>query len=218
MFRANQIRIFPLVFLILGTYAEAQARLNFPRQLSASELSTTGLAMVNTSSATVTATFNFYGIDGALVTQSGQTVPAKGQFARLASEIFPAVNTAGWIQVVSSSAELQGFELVGDFARVVDGAGPAAEGRQLALIDFSQEDVVHIVNTGSQSGTVQITLNNTAGGSLGTRSVPLGPFQPASLRLGDVSDDNNIDLVTLSADINISASMTTKLPGGLISD
>jgi len=195
--------------------AQAQVRLNFPRQLTAQELSTTGFALVNTSSTAATATFSFYGTDGVLIAQASITVPAKGQVARLASEIMPNANAPGWVQIATSSSELQGFELVGNFATVADGAGPAPEGRQLALIDFSREDTVHIVNTSSQSGTAEVTLRNAAGESLGVRSIPLAPFQPASLRLGDVHDDNSIDLVSLSADVNISAALTTKLPGGL---
>jgi hypothetical protein len=215
MFRAKQLELLLVVFIALGAAAEAQSRLNFPRQLSANEFSTTGFALVNTSSAAVAATFNLYGTNGSLVTQSTQNVPAKGQLARLGSEIFPSANVAGWVQIVSSSTELQGFEIVGNFLTVVDGAGPAVEGRQLALIDFSREDIVHVVNTTAQAGTVQITLNNAAGGVLGSRSIPLAPFQPASLRLGDVDNDNNIDLVSISADVNVSAALTTLLPGGL---
>jgi hypothetical protein len=215
MFRTRELAVLIVLLFALAVSAEAQTRLTFPRVLSADELATTGFALVNTSSATVAATLSFYGADGILVVQSVQNVPGKGQLARLASEIFPSVKVAGWVQIVSSSTELQGFELVGDFAKVVDGAGPAAEGRQLALIDFSRDDVLHIVNTTSQSGTAQVTLNDASGQPLGTRSIPLTAFQPAALRLGDVHDDNNIDLVTISADVNISASMTTKLPGGL---
>jgi hypothetical protein len=215
MFRSKKLPILCVLFLGLAATAEAQSRLSFPRVLSAGELATTGFALVNTASSTVTATFNLYGADGVLVTQSVQNVPGRGQLARLASEVFPTVTTAGWVQIVSSNADLQGFQLIGDFARVVDGAGPAAEGRQLALIDFSRDDVIHIVNTSTQSGAVQVTLNDTAGQPLATRSIALAPFQPASLRLGDVHNDNSIDLVNLSADVNISASLSTMLPGGL---
>ena len=194
--------------------AEAQSRLNFPRVLSAGELATTGIALVNTSSASVVATFNFYGLDGILVGQAPLTVPAKGQVAKLAKEILSSVTVSTWIQISSSSSELQGFELVGDFSTVVDGAGPAAEGTNLALIDFSREDTVHIVNANSQPANVQITLNNAAGVVLGATSVQLAAFQPASVRLGDVNDDDNIDLVSITANVAISASLTTKLPGG----
>jgi hypothetical protein len=215
MFNVKGLAVLAGLFLLMGSPAWAQTRLNFPRQLTVEELSTTGFAMVNTSAEPVSVSFNFYAPDGTVAGQSIQTVPAKGQLARLASEIAPAVNRTVWVQVVSASPDVQGFQIVGDFAKVVDGAGPAAEGRQLALIDFSRDDIVHIVNTSAQAGTVQVTLNSAAGASLGTRSISLAPFQPALLRLGDVNDDNNIDLVTLSADVNISASITTKLAGGL---
>jgi hypothetical protein len=159
---AHSSRLVGLVILFLSVFAvssEAQSRLNFPRVLSANELSTTGFALVNTSSATVIATFNFYDSDGKLVQQTPLSVPAKGQVAKLASEIFSTAKTSTWIQVSSASTELQGFELVGDFQNLVDGGGPAAESTQLAVIDFSKEDLITIVNPSSQSATVQLTLN-----------------------------------------------------------
>ena len=204
---------FVLVLLLAGS-AEAQSRLNFPRVLPLQELRTTGFGLVNTASSPVVANFTFYGIDGQIAGSSSLSVQAGGQVAKLGSEIFTSANASGWVQVTSSSSELQGFELVGDFATVSEGTGPAAESTQLAVIDFSREDVIHIVNTASQAGTVQITLHDANGGTLDTRSVALARFQPFSLRLGDANDDDNIDLVSLSADVQISASITSKLSGG----
>ncbi len=204
---------FVLVLLLAGS-AEAQSRLNFPRVLPLQELRTTGFGLVNTASSPVVANFTFYGIDGQIAGSSGLSVPAGGQVAKLGSDIFTSANASGWVQVTSSSSELQGFELVGDFATVSEGTGPAPESTQLAVIDFSREDVIHIVNTASQAGTVQITLHDANGGTLHTRSVALARFQPFSLRLGDANDDDNIDLVSLSADVQISASITSKLSGG----
>ena len=153
-FRTATIVCITFLFLSLGTPAEAQTRLNFPRPISAEDLPTTGFALVNTSATAATATFNYYGLDGGLISQSVQNVPARGQLARLLSEILPSVRRSGWVQIVTANPEVQGFELVGDFVKLVDGAGPAAEGKQLALIDFSREDIVHLVNTSSQRGSV----------------------------------------------------------------
>jgi hypothetical protein len=50
---------------------------------------------------------------------------------------------------------------------------------------------------------------------VGNRSIPLASLQSASVRVGDIIDENNIDLVTLTADVTISAALTTKLPGGI---
>jgi hypothetical protein len=214
---AHSSRLVGLVILFLSVFAvssEAQSRLNFPRVLSANELSTTGFALVNTSSATVIATFNFYDSDGKLVQQTPLSVPAKGQVAKLASEIFSTAKTSTWIQVSSASTELQGFELVGDFQNLVDGGGPAAESTQLAVIDFSKEDLITIVNPSSQSATVQLTLNGANGQTLTTKSFPLAAFQPMSFRLGDLNNDDNIDLVSISANVAVSAALITKLPGG----
>jgi len=91
--------IFFFWFFALSGYG--QSRLNFPRVLSAQELSTTGFAFVNTSPSTVVATLSFYGNDGVLAGQAPLTVPAKGQVAKLASEIASNVNRSAWVQVSS---------------------------------------------------------------------------------------------------------------------
>jgi hypothetical protein len=194
--------------------SEAQVRLNFPRLLSAQELTTTGLAFVNTSNSSVAADLSFYGSNGALLGKSPLSVPAKGQVAKLASEVLPNVTTSTWIQVSSSSSELQGFEVVGDFARLVDIAGPASESTQLAVIRFSKEDVISIANPGSQAATAQLTLNAVNGSVLTTKSVPLASFQAASFRLGDLSNDDNIALVSITSNVAVSASLTTRVAGG----
>ena len=204
-----------ILLLMISTMSHGQSRLNFPRTLSVQELATTGIALVNTSSSPVAATFNLYGSNGSLVTQSTLNVPATGQAARLASEILPGATGSGWIQVTSSSPELQGFELTGDFSTVVDGAGPAVESKQLAVIHFSHDDTLYIANTSSSPGTARITLNDAKGAGLAVKSIPLAAFQPAFVRVGDLNDDNNIDFVSISADVTVSASLTTKLPGGL---
>jgi hypothetical protein len=194
--------------------AEAQSRLVFPRVLSIQELATTGFALVNTSPGSADATFTFYSAAGQLVTTKVLTVPGKGQIAKLGSEIVSGASSGGWVLVTSSGSELQGFELIGDFATVVDGAGPTPESTQLAVIAFSNADVLNLVSTSSQPGTAQITVNSASGAVLGTRSVPLTPFQATALRLSDLNSDNGVDLVSLSADVNIAASVTTKLPNG----
>jgi hypothetical protein len=210
-------RLSGFAMFLLSVFAlcsEAQVRLNFPRLLTPQELATTGLAFVNTSSSSVSANFSFYAADGTLLGQSPLVVPAKGQVAKLASEILPNITTSTWIQVSSSSSELQGFEIVGNFATLVDGAGPAPESTQLSLIDFSKEDIIHIVNPGSQAASVQITLNAANGSVLTTQSVNLAAFRASSFRLGDLNNDDNIDLVSITSNVAVSASLTTKLPGG----
>jgi hypothetical protein len=211
----QQTLILSAVLVLVAGSADAQSRLNFPRILSPRELSTTGFALVNTSSSAVSATFNVSGGNGQLVTSRSISVPPGGQIARTGSEVLGAASEEGWVQITSSSAELQGFELVGDFSTNADGAGPAAEGKQLGLVDFSREDVIYIINTSGQTGTVSVVLNDPSGSVLGTRSISLKPLQPASVRVADLNADDNIDLITLSADFTISASIMTKLPAGL---
>src|SRR5262249_36834699 len=112
------------------------------------------------------------------------------------------------------SAELQGFELIGDFATVLDGAGAAGEGKQFVAIHFSHDDILHVVNPGSAAGTVRITLNDAMGGVLGSKSVALNPFQPATVKMSELSDDGNIGMISITSDVAVSVSVTTKLPGG----
>src|SRR5262249_33040308 len=152
--------------------------------------------------------------DGTLLSQSTLTVPAKGQTARLASEILPGVTATSWIQVVSPSAEVQGFELIGDFMNLVDGAGPATEASQLAVLSFSSDDILYIANPGTPSATVQIKVNKADGSVLNTKSVTLSASQPASFRLGDLNSDGGIDLISITSNVPVSASLTTKLPEG----
>src|SRR5262249_44891024 len=132
-------------FLFCAT-SNAQSRLNFPIVLSGNDLPTTGIALVNTSSSPVLAALSFYGNDGQpIANQYPFIIPAGGQTARLASEMIPKTSLSGWIQIVSPSAELQGFELVGDFSTVVDGAGATMEGKQFVAIHFSHDDILHVV-------------------------------------------------------------------------
>src|SRR5262249_348478 len=119
-----------------------------------------------------------------------------------------------WIQVVSPSAEVQGFELIGDFMNLVDGAGPAPEATQLAVLSFSSDDILYLANPGSQSATVQIKVNQADGTVLSTKSVNLTAFQPTSFLLADLSSDGSIDLISITSNVAISASLTTKLPEG----
>src|SRR5438132_4928266 len=101
-------RVHRFVFLWILTAAfavsaQAQSRMNFPRLLSPRDLSTTGFAFVNTSSAPVTVTLNSYSADGLLAGQSFLTVPAKGQTAKLASEVL-GISKEAWVQVVSPNS------------------------------------------------------------------------------------------------------------------
>lgn len=202
-------------FVFLTALAShAQTRFNFPRILTPTELTTTGFAFVNPSSTQVTATFNAYTASGSLAGQSILNVPAKGQVAKLASEVLPLTGSNVWVQVTSASSELQGFELIGDFATVLDGAGPAAESTQLAVVKFSKEDVIYMVNPGPQAATVQLRLNASNGSALTTQSVSLNPFQSSLFRLGDLNNDDNIGLVSITSNVAVSASLTTKLAGG----
>src|SRR5262249_53953151 len=114
MTRWLRVCLFGLVVASAVT-AEAQFRLNFPKLIAPNELSTTGFALVNTGSSSASVTFICYGTNGGVVTQALHTIPAKGQLPLLGSEAMPNTSSACWVQILSSSSEIQGFELVGDF-------------------------------------------------------------------------------------------------------
>src|SRR6516162_4207814 len=102
--RKLRLSAFLFSLLLIKTLScDAQTTLQFPKTLSAQELSTTGIALVNTSSTPATAVFTLYGLDGSLVTQNNVTVPAAGQTARLAGDVLASPNTGGWIQITSTS-------------------------------------------------------------------------------------------------------------------
>src|SRR5262245_58405235 len=98
---AHALRIvFGLGLLVSVTVrAEAQSRLTFPRVLSTQDLSTTGFALVNTSSSPAEAAFNFYSAAGLPVGSVTRTVPAKGQIAKLGSEILSGSTSSSWVQI-----------------------------------------------------------------------------------------------------------------------
>src|SRR5436190_4114547 len=211
--RSVILSVLTLVF-VCAISAQAQSRLIFPRLLAVADLPGTGFALVNTSSVALDAKYLFYSATGQLVTSRVITVPAKGQVARLGSEIFVGATSGGWVLVTSANPELQGFELIGDFTTSVDTAGSTAEALQLAVIAFSREDVLNLVNTSSQSGIAQVGLTDANGASLGTRSVEVPALGAASLPLGDIDSDNGVDVVSISANVTIAASVVSKLPSG----
>ena len=210
-----RLGLLSLWFVLFAVSGKAQSRLDFPRILSPQEMATTGFAFVNTSPAQINAAFTFYGVDGTIQGQSSLSVPAKGQVARLGSEILSNLKVSAWVQVSSSTSELQGFEIVGDFAKVVDGAGPAAEATQLAVIHFTKQDTVYIVNPGSQPVTAVVALNSPTGAALASKSIQLSAFQESTILISDLTADDNVDELTITATGGpVSAALTTKLPTG----
>jgi hypothetical protein len=135
-----------------------QSTLNFPRIIPPGEFRTMGFAVVNPGSTIAGVTFNLYGSDGTLQRSSVQSIAARGQFAKLAVELFGEPDTSGWVQATSPTLGLQGFWLGGDFNTFGDGAEAATSSSELIvpLITFGSE--VDIANTGTAGVTVLIDL------------------------------------------------------------
>src|ERR1019366_5493868 len=98
-----------VILLIISIFCapgqlNAQSTLNFSRVMGVSDLPLTGYAVVNPGSTQATINFTLYGSDGTAMALSTQTIAAGGQIARLASELFPAATSGGWIQATSSSS------------------------------------------------------------------------------------------------------------------
>src|SRR2546427_5570115 len=102
--------------------SRAQSTLNFPHVLGPLEFGTTGFAVVNLGATAATATFTLFGPDGTSLKISNQKIGARGQLARLASELFPATLAAGWGQVTSPTTGLHGCGFGGACANL--GARP----------------------------------------------------------------------------------------------
>src|SRR5436190_9286294 len=144
--------IISLPFLSWG-----QSTLTFPRVMQPGDFSTTGFALVNPGSTNATVTFTLYGENGNPQTAT-QTITARGQIAKLASELFPGVRNAGWIQATSGAAGLQGFWFAGNFSTFADGAEAALSSAELVLPLVAPQSEINIANTGTTDVTVLMNL------------------------------------------------------------
>src|SRR5262245_12129529 len=136
----------------------SQSTLSFPRVVQPQESRTMGFALVNPGAPSAAVTFTLYGEGGGSQATATETVPARGQISRLASELFPAAGAAGWVQATSSVTGLQGFWLAGDLATFADGAEAAPSSTELVLPLVSPQSEIHIANTGSADVTVLLNL------------------------------------------------------------
>src|SRR5437867_2588299 len=66
-----------------------QSTLSFPRVMQPQEFSTTGFALVNPGATNAAVTYTLYGAGGTPLSTATQTITARGQLAKLASELFP---------------------------------------------------------------------------------------------------------------------------------
>ncbi len=148
--------MFPIV-------AAAQSTLNFPRVIQPQDFTGTGFAIVNPSSTSASTTFTLYGRAGTVTKATTLTIPSGGQLARLASELFAGIQTAGWVQVTSSVTGLQGFWFGGDFATFADGSEAASSSAELVLPLAATKSEINVANTGASDVTMTIRLLDVNG-------------------------------------------------------
>jgi hypothetical protein len=165
-----------LAFVCLPILSYGQSSLTFPRVMTPPDFSTTGFALVNPGTAAAPVTFTLYGAGGTPLLTSPQTIPPRGQFARLASELFPAAANAGWVQASSETAGLHGFWFGGDLTTFADGAEAALSATELVLPLIGPQSQIHIVNTGAAGITVLLQLLGADGYDV---ALPFPQFIPA---------------------------------------
>ncbi|HLH29934.1 MAG TPA: IPT/TIG domain-containing protein, partial [Terriglobia bacterium] len=173
-----------VVLLTAAANSFGQSVLNFPRVISTPQ-SFTGLAISNPTSAEASITFTAFQPDGTLFTSAGGqnpltvTIPAGGQYAHLATEIFSGSGTFnGWIQATSSTTGLVGFFLnANNTITDLDGAGAGIASAEftlpLASEDGQSKTELTIVNPNSETSAVNLTLYAVDGSVLATKDLTI---------------------------------------------
>src|SRR5436309_11377390 len=147
-----------LAMLSAAAAAQGQSTLIFPHALPPASLATNGFAIVNPGSTSAAVTFTMYGTSGQVLGGSQQMIPAGGQLARLASELFPGVLSAGWVQVSSPASGLQGMWVGGDFSTYTDGAEPAQPSTEVVFSLVTSTSSITLANNGDASINVFLRL------------------------------------------------------------
>jgi hypothetical protein len=119
-----------------------------------------GIAWTNTLSRSITLRATARGYDGQLIAGNGVqnpvelTIPAAGQIARLASEIFGAgiAGRSGWVELTASDPGVNGFfQLFDNGLSTSDGGTfPTAPSARLVFPHVDKDTILYIVNTGDQ--------------------------------------------------------------------
>ena len=144
-----------------------------------------GIAWTNTLNRSVTLRATARGYNGQLIAggdiqnPAELTVPAGGQIARLASEIFGAgiVGRPGWVELAASDPGFNGFFQLFDNALSTSDGGsfPAAPAARLVFPHVDKDTILYIVNTGDRSiSTAAILVYDSNGVQAGSTTFSLG--------------------------------------------
>jgi hypothetical protein len=148
-----------------------QTIVNFPVP---SDAGFSGYAVLNPGSTAAPVTLTAYAdtLDGRTLTAVTLTVPAEGQIARLAAELFPGITSGtgglrGWVQATSAATGLLGIESSGDFetsVQAINGATPSAE----QVLPVPGRTRVLVVNPGLTALSVTIRAYDATGTLVGS--------------------------------------------------
>src|SRR5947209_2671449 len=147
-----------IALITMPLFSRAQSTLSFPRVIPPAEFRATGFAIVNPGSTNATVIFTLFGEDGGVQQTSTQTIVARGQLAKFASEFFPEAKNAGWVQAASATPGLQGFWLGGDMTTFADGAEAAPSSSEMVVPLTTGNSEIDIANTGAGDVTMVIDL------------------------------------------------------------
>jgi hypothetical protein len=165
------------VILLLPFPVNAQSTLTFPRIMDPVDFAVTGYAVVGFTTAAASATFTLYDAKGNAARSSVQPVPPGGQIAKVGSDLFPGATVSGWVQVTSSTSNLRGFWLGGDWVNTTDGAEAASPASQLLLPLITTQSEIEIVNPTKSGQAILIRLYGAEGREI---TEPFIQFLPAS--------------------------------------
>jgi hypothetical protein len=195
--------------LIWAQSGSAQTVLNFANA-TVNDHVNAGFAVTNPTPNFADVQFTIYGSDGnpvssGLVNPVRYRVAPKGQISMLASELFAATKTDGWVQVTSSASTLSGYYFSGDFATTLGGAESASAltSQVIPIIRNDQANTTDIVilNPGTTTATVTLNLFNSRGEQAGG-TVAQTIAAHASLRLPASSFGISTSSETLSARVS----------------
>ena len=187
----------------------AQTVLNFANATVNDHLNA-GFDVTNPTSNFADVQFTIYGLDGnpvssGLVNPVRYRVAPKGQISMLASELFAAAKTDGWVQVTSSVSALGGYYISGDFATALGGAESASAltSQIIPIVRNDQTTTTDIVvlNPGTTAATITLSLFNARGEQAGA-TVSQNVAAHAALRLPASAFAVNPTSDTLSARVS----------------
>src|SRR5215470_4150962 len=98
-----------LATMVLPTAAWSQSIMNFPRAFTPGGLAAAGFAIVNPGPDAAQVTYQLHDAAGQLIATSSQTIPARGQMAKLGfgqAELFQQLSAGGWVQATSATSGL----------------------------------------------------------------------------------------------------------------